>query len=64
MMRIYLSTWLEKSQKEALDKIRNEARLLSFYFLFIDNKSGEDPYIQRKREERTINENTPQRMEW
>lgn len=46
-MQIYLSTWLEISQKEVLDAKEYRKRLLSYYFLVVSNKSGEDPYLQR-----------------
>ena len=32
-MKIYLSTWLEESQKEALNKVGYIYRLFSFFFL-------------------------------
>lgn len=48
-MRIYLSTWLEKSQKKALDSIEYESRLLSYFFLAVGNKNGNnDLYLQNR----------------
>ncbi len=51
-MKIYLSTWLEKSQKEALDSRQYECRLLSYFFLAVDNKRGsKDLYLQNREKE-------------
>lgn len=53
-MRIYLSTWLEKSQKEVLDAKTYEPRLLSYYFLVVSNKNGnKDLYLQNREENET-----------
>ena len=39
-MKIYLATWLqEDSQKEALDKIGKQERLLSYYLVEQSEKS-------------------------
>ncbi len=46
-MQIYLSTWLEKAQKEVLDAKAYKERLLSYWFLAVDNKRGnKDVYLQ------------------
>lgn len=52
-MKIYLATWTEKAQKEALDNKDYPNRLLSYWFLALDKGSkGQDLYIQNPEEEK------------
>lgn len=52
-MRIYLATWLfEKSQENALNKIRKKERLLSFYHVILHLKKEKyafEDYIKLRK---------------
>jgi hypothetical protein len=58
-MRIYLATWTEKAQKESLDNRGYQNRLLSYWFIALDPRSGgKDLYIQNP-EEKSNNDHLP-----